>query len=209
MSDPKIGPLLQLLGTWDGRLNPSSRAATVANAVRIEAEQRFVRRLFPQAPEAQAYHDGSSDLVVMLRALREQSKGFFPRDDPDAFLLDALRAVAKQPDEAWSHAGAIAIRHPLTFLGITWFNGVTLPGDGDGYTVHAQIPYEGQSFRAVWDTGNWDAGGIVIPSGESGRPGSRHYSDLSNDWIAQKLVRLPFTVYAVDAAARHRLVLAP
>lgn len=207
--DPKIGAFVRLLATWNGRLDPSSRAATVANAVRIEAEQRFVRRLFPQTTEAQAYHDGSSDLVVMLRALRERPKGFFPRDDPDGFLLDALRAVAKQPDADWSRAGEIAIRHPLASLGITWFNGITLPGDGDGYTVHAQIPYEGQSFRAVWDTGKWDAGGIVIPSGESGRPGSRHYTDLSKDWIAQRMVPLPFSVYAVDAAAHHRLVLAP
>jgi penicillin amidase len=195
--------------TWDGKLDPSSRAATLANAVRIEAEQRFVRRLFPRTVEGEAYHDGSSDLVVMLRALRERTKGYFPRDDADGFLLDALRAVAQGPQSDWSRAGAIPIRHPLASLGITWFNGVTLPGDGDGYTLHAQIPYEGQSFRAVWDTGNWDAGGIVIPSGESGRPGSSHYTDLSKNWIAERLVPLPFTVYAVDAAAQHRLVLAP
>ncbi len=208
-ADPRIAELVALLAAWNGRLDPASRAATIANAVRIEAETRFVRRLFPHAEEAQAYHDGSSDLVVMLRALRERPKGFFPRDDPDGFLVGALRAIAQRPDSRWSSAGAIPVRHPLASLGINWFNGVTLPGDGDGYTVHAQIPYQGQSFRAVWDTGNWDAGGIVIPSGESGRPGSRYYTDQSPGWIAQKLVSLPFTRHVVDAAARHRLVLAP
>ncbi|MGH7684762.1 MAG: penicillin acylase family protein, partial [Vulcanimicrobiaceae bacterium] len=95
MRDAKIAAAVRALASWDGSLGPSSRAATIANAVRIEAEGRFVRRLFPQTAEAEAYHDGSSDLVVMLRALRERPKGFFPHDDPDGFLLDALRDVLK------------------------------------------------------------------------------------------------------------------
>ena len=66
-----------------------------------------------------------------------------------------------------------------------------------------------QSFRAVWDVGNWDAGGITIPQGESGRPGSGHYTDEAADWVAGRLLALPYSNSAVDRAAVDRLTLAP
>jgi penicillin amidase len=88
-------------------------------------------------------------------------------------------------------------------------NGAKLPGDGDGYSIHVQRAASSQSFRAVWDVGNWDAGGITIPSGESGRPGSGHYTDQSPAWIAQRMIPLPFSDAAVRAAARATLTLQP
>ncbi|MBV8529722.1 MAG: penicillin acylase family protein, partial [Candidatus Eremiobacteraeota bacterium] len=129
--------------------------------------------------------------------------------DADGFLLAALRDAVRTPAQPWSAAGAAPIRHAVASLGFHAFDNVDFPGDGDAYTVHVQTRGNAQSFRAVWDVGNWDAGGIVIPSGESGRPGSAHYRDLSADWIAQRLVPLPFSPGAVDAAARHRLELRP
>jgi penicillin amidase len=66
-----------------------------------------------------------------------------------------------------------------------------------------------QSFRAVWDVGNWDAGGIVIPQGESGQPGSSHYTDGANDWLAGNLVALPYSPAAVQRATRATETLSP
>ena len=101
------------------------------------------------------------------------------------------------------------IEHPLAPLRFGFLNGATLPGDGDEYTIHLQEPGFSQSFRAVWDVGNWDAGGIAIPSGESGEPGSGHYRDLSADWIAGRLEPLPFSRSAVEAATHEVLTLEP
>jgi penicillin amidase len=208
-NDPKLAPLVDELAHWDGSLDPDSHGATLANAARIAAQMQFVYSFFGKTDAADAYHHSSDDIVVMMRALRERPKGFFRSDDADEFLVDALRSVAGALQKPWREAGSVPIRHPLVLLGINWFNGVTLPGDGDGYSVHVQVQQHGQSFRAVWDAGNWDAGGIVIPSGESGRPGSEYYTDLSATWIAQKLEPLPFTDAAVNAAARHHLTLKP
>ena len=63
-----------------------------------------------------------------------------------------------------------------------------------------------QSFRAVWDVGNWDAGGIVIPAGESGEPGSPHYQDLTATYNGKSLAALPFSRSAVQrhAGSLHR-----
>jgi penicillin G amidase len=211
--DPAIASLVAALARWDGRFNPDSPSATVAFALRRAALGRFDAGFFGKA-EAQKYASSVNDqLVVLLRALRERPRGYVHPDDYDAFLVAALHDVGWRPrgsnDWPWSVAGPIPIRHPLAALGIGWFNGITLPGDGDAYAIHVQKASGAQSFRAVWDIGNWDEGGIVIPSGESGRPGSAHYKDLSATWVAQTLVPLPFSRAAVDAAARHRLELRP
>ncbi len=109
----------------------------------------------------------------------------------------------------WSEAGAVTVRHPLAALGIRFLNGSTFSGNGDAYTIHVQNNGFSQSFRAVWDIGNWDAGGITIPQGNSGRPASRHYTDEADDWIAGRLLTLPYSDGAVNRAAVERLVIRP
>ena len=39
----------------------------------------------------------------------------------------------------------------------------SFPGMGGSYAPAVQAIALGQSFRAVWDVGNWDAGGIEAP----------------------------------------------
>jgi len=206
--DAKLGPLISELAHWDGRFDPHSKAASLMYRLRTAAMQRFIDAHF-SGSDGDRYRSSSDVVVVMMRALRENPKGYFPKDDRDGFLLDALSDAARTPPSPWGEAGALPVRHVFSAFGLSWFNGASLPGDGDAYTVHAQLPYAGQSFRAVWDVGNWDAGGIVIPSGESGRPGSAHHDDAHATWVDQTLVPLPFSDAAVDAAARHRLVLSP
>ena len=109
----------------------------------------------------------------------------------------------------WNEAGAVTVRHPLAALGIRFLNGSTFAGNGDAYTVHVQNNGFSQSFRAVWDMGNWDAGGITIPQGNSGRPASGHYTDEARDWIAGRLLALPYSDAAVDQAAAERLIIHP
>lgn len=122
----------------------------------------------------------------------------------------ALSSIAIDPSpQPWGTAGAIQVKHPLAALGFDFLNGTTLPGDGDAYTLHVQKPAFSQSFRAVWDVGNWDAGGISVPQGESGRPGSGHYTDEAADWMAGRLLELPYSPTAVDRAAVDRLTLSP
>jgi acyl-homoserine lactone acylase PvdQ len=101
------------------------------------------------------------------------------------------------------------IEHPLAPMNFAFLNGAWLPGAGDEYTIRLQEPGFGQGFRAVWDVGDWDRGGITIPSGESGEPGSRHYTDLSQAWVEGALQPLPFSPAAIRRSASGTLVLRP
>jgi acyl-homoserine lactone acylase PvdQ len=154
-------------------------------------------------------------LVALGRMLRERPKGWVPRDDYDGFLVDSMRdaldALRKSgnSDAVWDTIGARTAEHPLAGFGLTMWNGVRFPGHGDPFTPHAQGTSVTQSFRAVWDVGNWEAGGIVIPQGESGAPGSVHYRDGAPVWLAGTLVPLPFGDTAVARATTSTLTLAP
>ncbi|HEY6326852.1 MAG TPA: penicillin acylase family protein [Candidatus Cybelea sp.] len=129
-----------------------------------------------------------------------------PRDDRD---VGGALAFADREGRRWRDAGATRIEHPLAPMNFSFLNGALLPGAGDEYTIHLQEPGFAQGFRAVWDVGDWDRGGIAIPSGESGEPGSGHYTDLTRDWIEGALPSLPFSRAAVERSASTVLVLHP
>ena len=168
------------LMAWDGRFTPDSAGATQAYHLRLALVREF---------------SWMSAAMIDSRAR------------PDA--VTALSAIADPSPQPWGTAGAVQVKHPLAALGFSFLNGTKFAGNGDAYTVHVQNYGFSQSFRAVWDIGNWDAGGITIPQGESGRPGSGHYTDEAADWVAGRLLALPYSNAAVDRAAVDRLTLAP
>ncbi|HEY1976511.1 MAG TPA: penicillin acylase family protein [Candidatus Baltobacteraceae bacterium] len=143
-------------------------------------------------------------------ALTHGMKGRMPAVlDNVAHSPRSVRANVAWPAPTWDVAGAVPVKHKLSALGIEFLNGITLPGYGDSLTVHVQYAGYSQSFRAVWDVGNWDAGGITLPQGESGEPGSGHYTDQAAAWIAGRLWPLPFSDAAVQRTAVDRETLTP
>lgn len=157
---------------------------------------------------------GDSAAATLAESLRVQLTRHV-KDAMPAVLLRARRdsghvPVGRLPAAVpWGVAGAVTPEHALASLGVDFLNGTTLPGLGDAFTVHVQYPGVSQSFRAVWDVGNWDAGGITLPQGESGEPGSGHYTDEAAAWVAGRLWPLPFTAAAVERTAASRETLSP
>jgi penicillin G amidase len=178
--EKQLASYVPRLAAWDGRFSPDSTDATDVFHLRLALVRQF---------------DGMTD--AMLRS----------RSTPTA--VTALAAVADPSAQPWGIAGAVPVKHPLSALGASFLNGTTFAGNGDAYTVHVQNTGFSQSFRAVWDIGNWDAGGITLPQGESGRPGSGHYTDQAADWVAGRLLALPYSDAAVDTATVDRLTLTP
>jgi penicillin amidase len=214
--DRDLADIATMLRTFDGRFAPDSKPAVYASYFRRAASERLARiHLGPDL--APAYLDGNygAALELVLRMLRERPRGWVPKNDYDQFLIDSARdALAmmkrqKRLDSTWSDVGARTARHPLASFGLTLWDGTRFPGNGDGYSPHVQTGGVVQSFRAVWDVGNWDAGGMAIPQGESGQPGSPHYRDGAAPWIAGTLQPLPFSDRAIAAATTETLELRP
>jgi len=184
---------LALLRSWDGRFDGRSRAATLAFLLRRHAEQDFAVSVLG-ADLGSAWLDDAGNLAIvpLLRALRDRPAGWF--SDADGFLSHALQEAerdATSPPAQWRDAGATQLRHPLSNLRISLFNPGSIPGWGDAYSVKAQTPAYGQSFRAVWKVGAWGEGGMVFPLGESGVPRTPHYADLLDEWERGTMEPLP------------------
>lgn len=209
--DDALRPAYAALVAFDGRFTPESRGATVAERLRVAAAADLVGAHLPPVL-AQRYLAADERFVTLMRALRERPRGWFERDDPDGFLVAEVRALVRRFGRdgvatPYGEAFAVTPKHPLAGFGFSMWNGPRIPGKGGRFAPAVQSATLSQSFRAVWDVGNWDAGGIDIPLGESGEPGSPHYRDLAARYARLALTPLPFSDAAVARAGRSVLVL--
>jgi penicillin G amidase len=215
----RIAQLLRARRTYD----VGYFAAMQMDALSL-AERELARDVAPQLRASNAsladdltrwngWMDGDSTTATVVEGLRlaltHRTTGRVPTLLATPTSQHALRAVPLPSPAPWRIAGAVPVLHALSSLGISFLDGTTLPGYGDALTVHVQYPGYGQSFRAVWDVGNWDAGGITLPQGESGEIASGHYTDQAQAWIAGRLWPLPFSDAAVQRTAVERETLAP
>ncbi len=214
--DPQLANARAALAAYDGRMVEDSQGAPYAWALRQTAVESLARfHLDPILAARYVAGNSAFAVGVVVRMLREKPRGWVPGDDYDAFLVAALgkaiRLLQSQGRHGmtWREVGARTALHPLASFGFNGWNGPLFPGHGSGYSPHVQGTNITQSFRAVWDVGNWDAGGLSIPLGESGQPGSPHYRDLAHTWLAEALEPLPFSAEAVARTAAETLTLAP
>uniref|UniRef100_E6Q210 Putative Peptidase S45, penicillin amidase n=1 Tax=mine drainage metagenome TaxID=410659 RepID=E6Q210_9ZZZZ len=181
------------------------------------AEARLLAALRGWNGEIAPHSLGATAAVTLRRALVQWTQQPFMDDEmseragatPE--LGGALQLAARERPQLvpWSIAGAVTVRHPLAALGARFLDGSRFAGDGDGFVIHVQRQGFSQSFRAVWEPGAWDRGGITIPQGESGEPGSPWYTNEARAWIAGKLLPMPWSRAAVRAATRYTLTLSP
>ncbi|HEY0797502.1 MAG TPA: penicillin acylase family protein, partial [Candidatus Baltobacteraceae bacterium] len=171
---------------WDGRMTPESHAATLVHQLRDSAITRYAelvlgKDLGPVWRESVGDAEATASLLCALRShavtYRQLFGTFIPYEAP----------------LPWGEAGAVTIHHPLHSLWIPIFDAPPFPGSGDFASVKVQTPLHGQSFRAVWDVGAWDRGGIIMPLGESGRPGSPNLIDEQQPFAEGQMLPLVAT----------------
>ena len=134
----------------------------------------------------------------------------------DAAYADCTeRMGADTAGWAWGRLHHGAFPHPLAR--VADLPGVgKLPKGGSGSTV-MNAGYRlsdfkvthGASFRMVVDVGAWDNSRFINAPGQSGDPRSPHYANLAPLWAAGDYVPMLYSVAAVDAATRLRIVLTP
>jgi penicillin amidase len=212
--DATVAPVYAALAAWDGHFDPASRGATIAQRVRFVATRDLIDMHLDPQVAAQSLNEGPA-YVTLMRALREHPKGWFPHDDPGAFLVAEVRSTislyggSQQVMIPYSAAYPVVAQHPFASFGFHYWDAPPFPGSGGSYSPAVQGLVLGQSFRAVWDVGNWDAGGMDLPLGESGEPGSPHYTDAVGPWLRHEMTPLPFSDKAVAAATTETQTLTP
>ncbi|MHB1319276.1 MAG: penicillin acylase family protein, partial [Anaerolineae bacterium] len=89
-------------------------------------------------------------------------------------------------------------------------------GDSDTPNQSAlrpERPYDNRgiaaTFREIIDLEDLSRSQIIVPPGQSGRPGSRHYDDMIGPWLRGEYVPMLWTREQVEQELEGRLVLCP
>jgi penicillin amidase len=219
---------IQLLLRWDAVVDRDSAAAALYELWRGEVEQQMLHRL--AAEKAWKALENHIPLTVIIKNLQQPSEETFgasPEKGRDQLLLSTLQsAVSKlkslqgnDPSSwAWGRLHTVTFHHPLELLegAKPLFEIGPVPRPGDSYTVNAAgfsgehfDQLSGPSYREILDVGNWDESVVANVPGESGQPGSPHYSNLVPYWDQTRYFPMLYTRAAVEKQAKDRLILEP
>jgi penicillin amidase len=236
--DPAARRALELLHEWDGHVAADSPAATVYELFLAEMTTRLARA---KAPRSYAWALGRGFTLLaphtlfalrrvghLVRLLREQPKGWFPRPWHHE-IADVLAAVVRRLEGthgpgaapwAWGRVRPLTLRHPLDRRPVLAriFNLGPVPCGGDSTTTaQASVSlldptanaHQIASLRMVIDVGAWGRSRFVLPGGQSGNPLSPHYADQLPLWQRGEGVPIAWTEDEVRQATRHTLRLLP
>ena len=223
-SAKQTNAVAQLLLRWDGTLSRDLAAGAV-----YEVWLRQVRKAVAQKAKV-AEHVGDWSLEKVLELLSAAPADVFganPIAGRNQLLLETLDAARKEMRQlqgpnpqkwSWGRLHKVRFRHSLDQApgNAQLLDLGPLARPGDGYTVNA-TSFEGGSFqqeagasyREILDTSDWDRSLAVNTPGQSGQPGSPHYSDLLPLWDKGQYFPLLYSREAVERGAKDRLLLNP
>jgi penicillin G amidase len=216
-SDGPEARFLDMLKDWDRVL----RSPSVAGAL-YEVWERHLRTALIQKIAGVSLGDFTNYLntqhaIDYLKSL--------PVADQQQLLLSSLADAGHEMEQkegadpalwSWGAMHTITFHHSLDQLpgGQTLFDLGPLSRPGDGDTVDATAGADlrqtsGASYREIFDLSNWDNALAINTPGQSGQPGSRHYSDLLPLWEAGQYFPLVYSKEAVEENAADVLTLLP
>jgi penicillin amidase len=222
-SSPNPTVAMQMMEGWDATLSRESGVAAL-----YEVWLNELTKVVARKEGVESFEDDWS-LENVLEDLLEPSPQVFGADavaGRNQVLLQTLESAWKQTEQllgtdpqkwSWGRLHTIQFRHSLDRLpdGATLLDLGPLSRPGDGDTVNATWPGKkfeqegGASYREILDTADWDHSLAVNTPGQSGQPGSSHYSDLLPLWDKGEYFPLLYSRKAVEMNAQDRLILAP
>ncbi|MEM9521786.1 MAG: penicillin acylase family protein [Actinomycetota bacterium] len=228
----------RLVVDWDHQVTADSAAAVVYQALRKAWAGEVARRLdleeptlaeagWPRALDASRMHFDAATILLttggseLLPGLTDEAA----RTELLSSLLDdvATELAAEWGQDAtawrWDDHHLMFSPHPLA-LGIPAAADLHPPVigvAGDGETVraggvaplHGMRCYLSSCARYVFDVGDWDNSGWVVPHGVSGVRGSGHDLDQRDAWAACELLPMLYTADAIAEAAISTETLGP
>jgi penicillin amidase len=232
--DPAAEEALERLLAWDAEMNADGVTPTIYAAFRERLLRELMAPILGPLT-AEAFAGAPRGAVGHMARLRSRLADWIRRDDrtllpPDtdwpAMLARALAgAVAElarlapgEDERRWGRLHVTHPRHPLSAAYPDWADALDPPSvsmGGDADTVQQAGFYGGAGYgvtglsvaRYVFDLGDWDRSGWIVPLGVSGHPGSPHYTDQLPTWSATRLIpmRYDWTRIRADAATHQTL----
>lgn len=228
----KDDPSLHSFFDWDGELERASDDAALyeiwMEKIQAGLADRYAKGGLKYQQLSRLFKEMAPDAI--LRIVKNPGGDLFG-DNPIAagnqFLADTLKQAREAltalmgPDAShweWGKLHAIHFRHALNQQpgAKDLFDLGPLARPGDEYTVNATgtpgdsyDQVSGASYREILDTSDWDRSRAVNTPGQSGQPGSPHYSDLMQLWDVGRYFPLLYSRKAVEGETTDRLTLEP
>jgi penicillin G amidase len=211
---------VKILQGWDGRMNPDSHAALLADEIRIAFRNRLLAGNFgePVAGRLRWANEGN----FLNKIITEKPKNWLPKGvESYADLLKASEVDAREKliknlgiDRAkwtWGESAKARFPHALVsapLIGLQ-FNTPVLPAKGSGSQSASPNVNSAVSMRLLAQPPDWDLTRQVITTGQSGNPKSPHWADQLDDWYQGTTPIFPFSDSAVKSAAKETVLLMP
>lgn len=232
IDEPRLKSAAEMLLGWDCVLARDSAPAALYKVWEAELVQTVIR---PRVPEPYWTVFSVRPFAHVLLDYLETPDAKFGADPPagrDSTLVEALRAATATLEDqlgkdfaawAWGDLHRAQFRHMLSPSGpnltesqkalAASFDPPAVSRDGDGQTPLATGPgfdqTAGASFSHICDLGDWDRSLALNAPGQSGQPGSKHYSDLLERWESADYFPLLFSRQAIEGATDEALLLEP
>ncbi len=213
---------------WDGQLARESSEAALYEFWFQQICHALGERFSKE--HGSRYDDLSPDTVMLILTHPDKTlfaQGDTPINDRNQLLADTLHSARQELNKlfgsdtaqwSWGKLHTIHFRHALDqqpdAKGLFDLGPLSRPGDE--YTVNATgvdgdswDQVSGASYREILDTSDWDQSVAINTPGQSGQPGSPHYSDLMSLWDAGRYFPLVYSRKAVEAQTTDRLRLEP
>jgi len=222
----------ELIKGWDYVMDAGSAAPSVFEFFRISlAEELFaddLGEMFATLPVV--YRDyyiystilaGTGEWVDRKETEEVESLSEIIRDALGKGFANLTRFVAERnlASMNWGDIHQLKLNHPMGSVKIVdRIFGLNSPSYPVGGSDHTVSPYKydanfmvihGASQRHVYNTANWDESWSIIPTGNSGVPGSPYYLSQTMDYISGKIYKDHFSEEAVRANATHVLKFNP
>jgi penicillin amidase len=228
-----------LLAAWDGVLDVSSCAATIA----VQLLDDLQREVFAAATAAVDQRIGigaftsrpgreymGRALPFILQALHDRDDSWFRDgrtwdDVLEAAWQHAVPTIRKRLGDnpgKWQYGDwhKVHFTHPLSVIPVIGklFGRGAYPLGGNRDTVNmgdVQVNPDGSrvtttpSYRFIADPSDWERSKSIHPGGQSGHPLSSHYGDFIRAWLNVEYHPMPWARLAVEEVCQESLTITP
>jgi penicillin amidase len=230
-------PLRALVG-WDGTLTTDSTAAAIYQVFRLQLLEHVHGDLPAPLLDLvlgkginevlsfiSVFHNRSSSyLLAKLDALLASGQGHVISKSLEATVAWLRTKLGPDPSAwQWGRLHQARFNHALGRAApaldlLLHLNRGPIPIGGDLDTlaqsgVSPWRPYDAATFmvsyRQIFDVGNWDEGLFILPTGQSGHPGSPHYDDMLGSWRRVEYRQLLFSRSVIERATVSTVHLRP
>lgn len=220
-------PAVRLLLDWNCVVNKNSAPAALYEVWVQELTTRMSHLVVPKQLWGMMRGWPIDKVLAALAHPTREIFGAEPQATRNRLLLDALKSAGDKlaklegPDSvkwSWGRIHTVEFRHQLELApgARAVLDLGPIPRPGDNYTVNATgfgngsfQQVAGASYREIMDLSNWDNSVAVNVPGQSGQPGSSHYSDLLPLWSDGRYFPLSYSRESVEKNTADRLVLEP